>query len=173
MNINRKQQCFIDEYLIDLNATQAAIRAGYSEPGACGMGYKNLNKPKIQAAITKAQLARSKRTKIDHDYVLTMLGNDVTADVADLYSDEGSLKPVSEWPLVWRQGLVSGIDTQQEYAYIDGEKIPDGIVTKIRLADRTKLKEMLGNHVDVQAFKQQVNATPAEVRIVINRPNGD
>lgn len=50
-----KQQRFVDEYLIDLNATQAAIRAGYSEKTAYSVGHENLKKPEIQKAIQEAQ----------------------------------------------------------------------------------------------------------------------
>ena len=53
-----KQQRFVEEYLIDLNATQAAIRAGYSNKTAGQVGYENLRKPEIQQAVTTAKLAR-------------------------------------------------------------------------------------------------------------------
>ena len=65
-----KQQRFVDEYLIDLNATQAAIRAGYSEKTARQVGAENLSKPDIAAAIEAQAQARSQRTKIDADMVL-------------------------------------------------------------------------------------------------------
>jgi len=67
---NQRQKLFVEEYLIDLNATQAAIRAGYSPKTAEGMGFENLRKPKIQAAIDRAIAARSKRTEITQDWVL-------------------------------------------------------------------------------------------------------
>ena len=66
-----KQQRFVDEYLIDLNATQAAIRAGYSEDTAGSIGHENLNKPEIAQAIVAAKAERSERTKINADWVLT------------------------------------------------------------------------------------------------------
>ncbi len=62
-----KQQRFVDEYLIDLNATQAAIRAGYSKKTARAVGSENLTKPDIRAAVAEAQQARSERTKIGAD----------------------------------------------------------------------------------------------------------
>ena len=65
-----KQLRFIEEYLIDLNATQAAIRAGYSKKTARQMGTENLSKPAIQSALQKAMDARSERTAITQDYVL-------------------------------------------------------------------------------------------------------
>lgn len=70
MSLNVKQQRFVDEYLIDLNATQAAIRAGYSAKTAAVIGAENLTKPNIAAAIQKAIDARSERTKVTQDDVL-------------------------------------------------------------------------------------------------------
>ena len=68
-----KQQKFVEEYLVDLNATQAAIRAGYSEPTAQQIGSENLTKPVIAEAIQKAFDERSKRTEITQDYVLNTI----------------------------------------------------------------------------------------------------
>ena len=65
-----KQQCFVDEYLIDLNATQAAVRAGYSKNSARQIGDENLSKPVIAAAVAKAMQERSEATKIDSEWVL-------------------------------------------------------------------------------------------------------
>lgn len=66
-----KQQRFVDEYLVDLNATQAAIRAGYSEDTAYSIGSENLSKPEIATAIQVAMDQRAQRTKITSDYVLS------------------------------------------------------------------------------------------------------
>ena len=65
-----KQQRFVDEYLIDLNATQAAIRAGYSEKTAYSIGDENLKKPEIKKAIEQEQKERQKRTLVTQDDVI-------------------------------------------------------------------------------------------------------
>ena len=70
MKLNPRQSRFVEEYLIDLNATQAAIRAGYSAKTANRMGSENLSKPVIAEAVQKAQMARSERTQITVDKVL-------------------------------------------------------------------------------------------------------
>lgn len=70
-NLTPKQQRFVEEYLIDLNATQAAIRAGYSEKTAAVIGAENLIKPNIAKAIQEAQNKRTERTEITQDYVLS------------------------------------------------------------------------------------------------------
>lgn len=68
--LTEKQKLFAREYLIDLNATQAAIRAGYSEKTAGVIGYENLTKPQIVEAIAVGQKERGQRTNITQDYVL-------------------------------------------------------------------------------------------------------
>ena len=59
-----KMQKFVDEYLVDLNATQAAIRAGYSKKTAYSIGVSNLKKPEIQAAIQKRQKSAAEKLEI-------------------------------------------------------------------------------------------------------------
>lgn len=68
--LTSKQQRFVDEYLIDLNATQSAIRAGYSPKTAKEIGAENLTKPNISAAIEQAQQERQKRTLVTQDDVI-------------------------------------------------------------------------------------------------------
>ncbi len=71
--MTQKQKRFVEEYLIDLNATKAAIRAGYSPKTANEQGSQNLAKVSIQAAIDKAMAERSRRTGINQDRVVQEL----------------------------------------------------------------------------------------------------
>lgn len=71
--LTEKQQRFVDEYLIDLNATQAAIRAGYSKKTAGSVAFENLKKTEIQEAIGKAKIERAERTHITQDYVASII----------------------------------------------------------------------------------------------------
>ncbi|CAN5416533.1 hypothetical protein BH10BDE1_BH10BDE1_27890 [soil metagenome] len=71
--LNLKQGRFVEQYLVDLNATRAAVRAGYSEESARSIGAENLTKPDIQAAIEGAMDERSSRTKVDQDYVIAVI----------------------------------------------------------------------------------------------------
>ncbi len=73
MKLTQKQLRFVAEYLVDLNATQAAIRAGYSSKRADAMGYENLRKPEIAAAIQAGMTERARRTEITQDYVLSTI----------------------------------------------------------------------------------------------------
>lgn len=153
--LTAKQQRFIQEYQIDLNATQAAIRAGYSQRTANEIGCENLTKPSIKAALQVALAARAKETEIDAAWVLKRLAMEADADLADLYNDAGGLKPIKEWPKIWRQGLVAGIESKQEFDYVNGEKVPDGIVQRLKLSDRIRRLELIGKHIAVGAFAEK------------------
>lgn len=76
-----KQKRFVEEYLIDLNATQAAIRAGYSQRTARQIGEENLSKPDIFFAVQEAQAKRSERTEITQDMVLQELAKIGFSDI--------------------------------------------------------------------------------------------
>ncbi len=73
-----RQARFVEEYLIDLNATQAAIRAGYSKKTAFVIGYENLTKPYISAAIAEAQAKRLERVTVSQDDVVKGLHTEAT-----------------------------------------------------------------------------------------------
>lgn len=83
MALTKKQKAFIQEYLVDLNATQAAIRAGYSKKTAYSIGQENLTKPEIQQALQEAQKRREKRTEVTQDYVIAKLREIVEKDASD------------------------------------------------------------------------------------------
>lgn len=92
MALTDKQRRFVDEYLIDLNATQAAIRAGYSSKRADAIGHENLRKPEIAEAVGEAMKAREQRTLITQDRVLQELARIAFFDIRKLYNADGSLK---------------------------------------------------------------------------------
>lgn len=84
MGLTLKQQRFVDEYMVDLNATQAAIRAGYSPNAATEQGYEHLRKPHIQFAIAEARRKQQERTSITADTVLMEIANVALADAREL-----------------------------------------------------------------------------------------
>jgi phage terminase small subunit len=149
-----KQQRFVDEYLIDLNATAAAKRTGYSERTAYSIGQELLKKPEITEALERAKAERAERTRIDADWLLRRLADEAVADMADLYDADGNLKPIADWPLIWRQGLVAGIESATEKAGDDAKDIT--VVRKVKLTDRGRRLELIGRHIDVQAFRDRV-----------------
>ena len=92
MALTEKQKRFAEEYLIDLNATQAAIRAGYSAKTANEQGSRLLANVSIQKAISKAIAERSGRTKISQDRVVNELAKIAFLNIADLIDQNGNMK---------------------------------------------------------------------------------
>lgn len=170
MALTAKQRRFVDEYLVDLNATQAAIRSGYSGSVQTAevTGHRLLRNAKVAAAIAEAKTARSERTKIDADWLLRRLADEAEADVADLYDENGSFRPVQDWPPIWRKGLVAGLDVEE----VKEEGVTVGVIRKLKLSDRVKRLELIGKHVEVQAFKDQVEQS-GSVSITIAGPDAD
>lgn len=152
MKLTPKQERFVSEFMLDLNATQAAIRAGYSAKTARQAGTENLSKPAIAEAVAAAQAARVQRTQVDADWVLRRLHGEAMADLAEIFDDQGRLRQVSDWPDAWRRGLVVGIESFEEYEGRGEERTAVGMVRKIKLSDRVKHVELIGRHVDVRAF---------------------
>lgn len=158
MALTDKQRRFVDEYLVDLNATQAAIRAGYSQKTASSQGERLLRNVEVSLAVQEAQAKRSTRVQADADYVLRRLVEIDQMDVLDIMRDDMSLKPVSEWPLVWRRYL-SGFDLGEMFEGRGEEREMVGVLKKIKWPDKVKNLELLGRHVGVRAFREQVEHT--------------
>lgn len=153
-----KQERFVQEYLIDLNATQAAIRAGYSAKTAHVIGPENLEKPDIKAAVARALDERSKRVQVDADYVLRRLYEMAEANMNDLcHKETGDLLPVSEWPEVWQKGMISGIEIDALYEGRGEDRVQIGHTKKIKQVERLSVLQTLGKHVRVNAFQETVN----------------
>lgn len=151
-----KQQRFVEEYLIDLNATQAAIRAGYAESGARTEGARLLANADIADAIAALKAERSESTRIDAAWLLARLAEEVDADLADLMEEDGRLKKVHDWPLIWRKGLVAGLEVEELFEGRGESREQIGRLHKVKLSDRVKRIELIGKHIDVQAFKDKV-----------------
>lgn len=155
MALTAKQQRFVIEYLVDLNATQAAIRAGYAAKGAKDQAWQNMQNPEIVAAIKAAMEARNQRTKVDADYVLQRLTDIDQMDLLDILDDDMSIKPLSRWPRVWRQSL-SGFDIAELFEGAGKDRDLVGLMKKIKWPDKVRNLELLGKHVNVNAFRDQV-----------------
>ncbi len=98
VGLTARQQRFVDEYLVDLNATQAAIRAGYSPKTARSVGSENLTKPDIKAAIAKGREERLTRVKRSADEVILALENIGYLDTTAIWNADRSMKHPMDWP---------------------------------------------------------------------------
>lgn len=118
MALTAKQAAFVQEYLVDFNATQAAIRAGYSEKTAGKIGFENLQKPEIQAAIKDAMGDREKRTHITQDFVLSELYKIATQGADD--GPESSLKYSNKLKALELLGKHMAMFTDKVDSKVDG-----------------------------------------------------
>ncbi|MEB6655030.1 terminase small subunit [Klebsiella aerogenes] len=149
MALTDKQEMFCREYLVDLNATQAAIRAGYSDKTAQEQSSRLLSNVMVQNRISVLKSERNEKVGVDAAYVLRRLTEIDQMDVLDVLLANGELKPVKDWPKVWRTTL-SGMDVTE----MAGDSV--GLLKKIKWPDKVKNLELLGKHIDVQAFKEKV-----------------
>lgn len=154
MALNEKQELFAREYIKDLNATQAAIRAGYSEKTAKSQGQRLLTHVDVQALVIELFKERTERLQVDSDYVLQRLVDIDQMDVLDVMNDDGSLKPLSDWPLIWRQFLTA-MDVAEIWEGRGQDKQMVGLLKKIKWPDKLKNLEMIGKHIGVSAFSER------------------
>ena len=148
--MTEKQQRFVDEYLIDLNATQAAIRAGYSVKTAKDIGCQNLAKLNIQQAISEKMAERSKRTGVNQDRIVLELAKIAFVNAVDVIdSDDATIKAGA---------------TADDTAAIQSVKVKlipgkkgEGVEREIRLNDKLKALELLGKHLGMWNDKLDVN----------------
>lgn len=162
-----KQERFVEEYLIDLNATQAAKRAGYSARTAREIGRENMDKPDIQAALQLAFAARSKRVEIDQDWVLRGLAAIASVDVRELFAADGTLRPIHELPDEVA-GAISSVEIVKRRA---GDKDGPEYVRKVRSWDKVKALELLGKHL--RMFSDRVEVASKGAQPVFSNPTED
>lgn len=160
MKLTPKQIRFIDEYLVDFNATQAAIRAGYKAKNAYQIGSENLKKPQIQAEITRRQKDLQNRTEISQDRVVKELARIAFADVTDYAKvknytlDKGGLKVVRKMVSVVR---TTDLTDDQRAAIAGIKEGANGI--EIKLHDKIKALELLGRHIGMFNDKLALSGT--------------
>ena len=146
-----RQSMFVKEYLVDLNGTQAAIRAGYSPRTANEQAARLLANVNISEVVQTGMAKRAAKVEINADYVLARLAEIDRMDVLDIMNDDMTLKPVSAWPSSWRRYL-SGFDVAEMK---DGQDAI-GVMKKIKWPDKVKNLELLGKHIGVGAFSEKV-----------------
>lgn len=157
IELTDKQARFVEEYLVDLNATQAAIRAGYSERSARQMAAENMAKPVIAQAIAEAQQARSERTEITQDMVLRELAKIGFSDIRKLFTPGGNLLAVSDLDDD-AAACISSIEiTTRKARGGDDDEVEE--VSKVRLWDKRAALVDIGKHLGM--FKDKVELSGA------------
>lgn len=182
MALTAKQERFVEEYLVDLNATQAAIRAGYSEKTAHTIGHENLSKPEIATAIAEAKQERSKRTQVTQDRVVQELAKLGFADIRKAVTwgrspdgQDQSGNPI--WPIE----LVPSAEVDDDTAAAITEVSLTAQGVKLKLADKRAALETLLKHVsgaddpdnEAQSLNITIGVKPAKGDIRITKPDDD
>jgi phage terminase small subunit len=141
-DLGPRQERFVEEYLVDLNAKQAAIRAGYSPKTAEAQGSRLLRHVKVQRALTARMAARSQRTEIAADRTLLEIARIGFSDLRRLFHQDGRLKHPHEWD----------DDTAASIASVEvvTRNLGDGQVEdvhRIKFWDKGKALEQLSRHL--------------------------
>ena len=161
--MNAREEKFCEEYMVDLNATAAAIRAGYSgktaRKAACWIDKDSgQKKPALCARVNELRAKQSKRTGITADRVLRELAAVAFADLSGLVDADGGIDRESD-PQSAR--AISSIKVSS------GD---NGTSTEIRMSDKNKALELLGKHLGL--FTDQVNVSVSQMPQIIANPDG-
>lgn len=149
------QEAYAQEYTkCPENQTQAAINAGFSPNTAAVKASVMMRDERIQKRIAELMEERNKRLRVSADYVLLRLVEIDQMDVIDILNDDGTLKPIREWPKIWRTTL-SGFDLSSTIMNMNEDSI-ETILKKIKWPDKVKNLELIGKHVDVNAFRERL-----------------
>lgn len=149
---SKKQERFVEEYLIDLNAKQAAIRAGYKPNNADVVGYQLLQKTSVKNAVEKAMAERSRRTGINQDRVLYELAKMAFVNISDVIDlDNASVKEDA---------------AEEDLACIQAVKIKPnefGTEREIKMYDKKASLELLGRHLGMFKDNIKLDITPVVI----------
>lgn len=158
---------FCQEYIIDLNATQAAIRAGYSQDTAGSIGHELLKKPEIEAKIAHLEDERSKRTQITADRVIVELGKVAFANIQDYLGEGNSFLDARDMDSDKSAAIESIQVTETEW---DGGT-KTGV--KFKLHDKISALEKIGRHLGIFERDNEQQRDVIKVRINSKTPKGE
>lgn len=163
--LTEKEELYCRKYVELLNQRQAYMASRDTErmkPNTVDRRASELHqKPHIQARINELMAEREQRLQIDADYVLRRLVEIDQMDLLDILDEKMAFRPISEWPKVWRQYL-SGVDVSELFEGAGDEREMVGVLKKIKWPDKVKNLELLGKHVRVGAFKEQLDHTSSD-----------
>ena len=164
--LSGKQLRFVGEYLIDLNATQAALRAGYSQKTAAVIGFENLQKPKIQVEIQKAMKEREDRVIVTQDMVLKELKLIAFSDMADFVRiDESGMiqaNPLDTLPKHASRIIRKVKEKRVIKSTPEGDQVLDATY-EFELYDKIKSLELIGRHLGMFLDKIPEGDDPPDV----------
>ena len=162
--LTEKQQRFVDEYLIDLNATQAAIRAGYSAKTACEQGARLLANVKVQGTIAEHMAERSKRTGVNQDRIVRELAKIAFVNLTDIVDEEGRIRS---------NATDEDLSCLESIKYKESSSdTGDSVEREVKITSKLKALELLGKHVGMWNDKLNVEMD-AELNIHVDYGDED
>lgn len=150
LDLTEKQKRFCEEYVIDLNGTQAAIRAGYSEDTARSIASENFTKPNIQLYLSKLQKKLSDKTEIDAQKVINELAKIGFSNIQDFLNNDNTIKDLSTVDIQKSAAVSSVKKSITEFG--DGKSTGTKEVVEFKLWDKVAALEKLGRHLGI--FKE-------------------
>lgn len=157
MPLNPKQQRFVREYLLSLNATQAAVKAGYSVSTADSQGSRLLKHVEVKAAIASGGARLAEKHDLNADRVLGEIDHLAHSDLLDAFDPaDGTLRALQSMPVNVRRAIAS-IEFTELFEGASGEKFVAGRIVKLKLWDKPKALEMQGRHLKLFTDKVEVS----------------
>lgn len=141
-----KQQRFVDEYLVDLNATQAAMRAGFSKKTAHSAGPRLLENVGVKAAIDTKKAKRTSKVEVKADEVLRELQTFGHMDPAEIVDEQGRLLPLKKMPEHVRRAIAS-VEIEEIWDGKGDERVQVGELKKVKFWPKHRGLELLGQHI--------------------------
>ncbi len=173
MALTPRQSAFVDEYLLDFNMVQAAVRAGYAKSTAQGKAYALCLQPEVQAAIARRIRARAERLALDQDRVLLEIARVAFNDPRRAFTEDGRLLPVHAWP----PELAAAVASVKVLLVKgpDGEVI--GETQEIKFWDKGKQLALAARHLGMLQDKVEVSSPITqllqEARERVRKPTHD
>lgn len=178
MQLTAKQQKFCDEYLVDLNSTQAAIRSGYSKSSAKSIGSENLSKPDIQAYLQKKRKNWANKLEVTQERILTEYARIAFSDIRKYYNEKGMMLLPSEMDDDAAAAL-AGIKVYEEFEFdMDGNRNHVGDTKEVKIHNKIQALDSLAKHLgmfekDNQQRKPEVKLdistlSPAELKAILS-----
>jgi len=152
-----KKEKFCREYIIDLNATQAAIRAGYSKKTASSQGERLLRNVEISKRIEELKTEQQDRLQVKADDVIKEMARIALLDVADVIDDDGCLMSIKDIPIDSRKAIAS-IEVTEEYEGTGKNRKLNGYINKVRFWDKNKALDNLGKHFGIYEVHEKQKA---------------
>lgn len=159
---SERLEIFARAFIIDWNATQAALEAGYSKKTAYSQGSRLLKNVEVRAMIDKFVAERAAKLEIDAEWVLRCLLDNREALISAIFDKEtNAILPIHDWPKEFQQGLVMGIESNELFEGKGEDRQLVGYLRKVKFVDRLRVLQLIGQHNKIGAFGTNADGSVA------------